>query len=158
LVGRAALVRQDTHETVGASYAHLAETARRTDVLVNISGMLTDPRLFEAISRRVYLDLDPAFNQLWHAVEGIDVHFAGHTHFVTLGSEIGGSRCTVPTCGLAWWPTLQPVVLKHWRATPANREAPWTTVGNWRGYGSITAGGVHYGQKAHSMRRFMELP
>jgi len=158
LEGRAALVRQDTRETVGASYSHLVGTARRADLLVNISGMLTDPEMLEPIPRRVYLDLDPAFNQLWHAVEGIDVHFAGHTHYVTVGSEIGGSRCTVPTCGLSWWPTLQPVVLTHWRATAGRPEAAWTTVGNWRGYGSITAGGVHYGQKAHSMRRFMDLP
>ena len=27
----------------------------------------------------------------------------------------------------------------------------FTTVGNWRGYGSIDHGGVHYGQKAHSV-------
>ena len=33
-----------------------------------------------------------------------------------------------------------------------------TTVGNWRGYGSIEHGGLHYGQKAHSLRKFFELP
>ena len=33
-----------------------------------------------------------------------------------------------------------------------------TTVGNWRSYGSIERDGVRYGQKAHSYRRFFELP
>jgi hypothetical protein len=36
--------------------------------------------------------------------------------------------------------------------------APWTTVGNWRGYGSIQYQGRHFGQKAHSLRRYMAVP
>ena len=34
----------------------------------------------------------------------------------------------------------------------------FTTVANWRGYGSITFNGVLYGQKAHSFRQFLDLP
>jgi hypothetical protein len=34
----------------------------------------------------------------------------------------------------------------------------FTTVGNWRGYGSVEHAGVHYGQKAHSLRRLLDLP
>jgi hypothetical protein len=63
----------------------MARAVRQCDLLINISGMLTDPRLIASIPRRVYLDLDPAFNQLWHAVEGIDIGLEGHTHFVTVG-------------------------------------------------------------------------
>jgi hypothetical protein len=33
-----------------------------------------------------------------------------------------------------------------------------TSVGNWRGYGSIQAGGIHYGQRAHSVRELIDLP
>ena len=53
--------------------------------------MLADPALTEPIPVRVYLDLDPGFNQLWCAAEGIDVGFDGHTHFVTIGPALG--RC-----------------------------------------------------------------
>ena len=45
-------------------------------------------RCSAAIPVRVYLDLDPAFNQLWHD-QGIDMRFDGHTHFVTVGQAIG---------------------------------------------------------------------
>jgi hypothetical protein len=158
LTARAALLRQDTRETVGLPYVDLVEAARGSDLLINISGMLTDPTLFEAIPRRVYLDLDPAFNQLWHAVEGIDMRFEGHTHFVTVGCSIGTPECDVPTCGRTWLPTLQPIMLADWPVTPGRPGAAWTTVGNWRGYGSIEYRGVRYGQKVHSFRRFMELP
>jgi hypothetical protein len=33
-----------------------------------------------------------------------------------------------------------------------------TTLANWRSYGSVESGGVHYGQKAHSLRRLVDLP
>ena len=82
----------------------------------------------------------------------------GHTHFVTVGQRIGQRDCSVPTCGLDWIPTPQPVVLEHWpSAGPPTRPA-FTTVANWRGYGSIELNGVFYGQKAHSLRKLIELP
>lgn len=154
----AALLHQDTSETIGLPYAGLVDAARECDLLINISGMLTDPWLLEPIPRRVYLDLDPAFNQLWQAVEGIDRHFDAHTHFATVGCSIGLPGCDVPTCGRQWLPTLQPIALSEWGATPGDADAPWTTVGHWRGYGSICHRGVQYGQKVHSFRRFIDLP
>jgi hypothetical protein len=158
LDGRAALLLSGAEETVGLPYRRLVEIAARCDVLLNVSGMLTDPRLIERIPSRVYLDLDPAFNQLWHAVEGIDMRLAGHTHFVTVGRAIGDPGNQIPTCGVTWLPTFQPVLLEEWPATPGDPAAAWTTVGNWRGYGSIHHAGVFYGQKAHSLRRVMDLP
>lgn len=158
LASRSALLRQDTRETVGLSYESLVDAAGDSDLLINISGLLTDPRLVERIPRRVYLDLDPAFNQLWHAVEGLDVRFEGHTHFATVGCLIGTLECDVPTCGRTWLPTLQPIVLSEWPWTPGPCDGAWTTVGNWRGYGSIHHRGVAYGQRVHSFRRFFDLP
>ena len=158
LEGRAALLREGTRQTVGLRYEELADLARRADVLFNVSGMLADEALLAPVRRRVYLDLDPAFVQLWHAAEGIDMRFGAHTHFVTVGMNIGRADCPVPTCGLEWVGTPQPVVLEHWPvAGPVERDA-WTTVANWRGYGSIEYRGVHYGQKAHSLRRLIDLP
>jgi hypothetical protein len=158
LTDRAALLQQGTNQAVGLSYAALAKATRDCELLINVSGMLTDARLLEAIPRRVYLDLDPAFVQLWDAVERIDMRLDGHTHFVTVGQAIGTGNCDIPTCGRAWIPTLQPIVLPEWPALPGNPAADWTTVGNWRGYGSIQYGGKFYGQKAHSLRRLIDLP
>ena len=158
LADRAALLQQGTNLTVGLSYAALVEAARDCELLINVSGMLTDERLLEGIPRRVYLDLDPAFVQLWDAVERIDMRLEGHTHFVTVGQAIGSAGCDIPTCGRAWIPTVQPVVLPEWPALPGNPAADWTTVGNWRGYGSIQYRGTLYGQKAHSLRQLIDLP
>jgi hypothetical protein len=158
LRGRAALLRQDTRETVGLPYVELHRAAADAELLINISGMLREPSLRDRIPRRVYLDLDPAFNQLWHAVEGLDVGLDGHTHYVTVGNCIGRAACDVPTCGRTWITTFQPILLSEWRVSRGDAAAPWTTVGNWRGYGSIRYQGRHFGQKAHSLRRCMAVP
>jgi hypothetical protein len=158
LQGRAALLLTGTQQTVGLTYEQLLGVSRRADVLINISGMLQEQALLESIPIRVYLDLDPAFNQLWHAVQGIDMRFAGHTHFVTIGQAIGDRDCPVPTCGLTWLKTLQPVVLDRWPVARALSYDGLTTVGHWRGYGSIEHAGVFYGQKAHSLRPLFTLP
>lgn len=157
LGGCAALLAEDG-ETVGLGYQELIEIARRADVLVNVSGMLTDEGLLKFIPVRVYLDLDPAFIQLWQETQGIDMRFAGHNRFVTVGLALGTPDCVVPTCGLDWVTTTQPVVLEHWPvAGPITHDA-LTTVGNWRGYGSIEYEGVFYGQKVHSWRPLIHLP
>ncbi len=155
----ASMLLAGTTESIGASHEQLRRFAARCDMLINVSGLLTDPALFDPIPTRVYLDLDPAFVQMWHAYDGIDMRFGGHTHFVTVGREIGHPGCDVPTCGLDWRPTWQPIVLEHWpRADAPPALDAWTTVGNWRGYGSVWHDGVRYGQKAHSMRPFFPLP
>jgi hypothetical protein len=153
-----ALLRPDTREIVGTPYDQLCDVARRADVLVNISGMLTDEPLTAPVPRRVYLDLDPAFNQFWHATQGIDMRFGDHTHFVTVGLAVGEADCVVPTCGLPWLTTLQPVVLEHWPPAEAVVHDALTTVGNWRAYGSVEYQGVFYGQKAHALRPLIALP
>jgi hypothetical protein len=65
LDGTSALLQTGTQQTVGLPYDRVHEIARRADVLVNISGLLADQTLTENIPLRVYLDLDPAFTQLW---------------------------------------------------------------------------------------------
>jgi hypothetical protein len=154
---RSALLRAGTSETVGLPYDRLLAQVRGAGMLINVSGLLTDERLMGEIPIRVYLDLDPAFNQLWQAT-GIDMRFDGHTHFVTVGQAIGTAESEIPTCGRDWIPTVPPVVLERWPVAGGPDTGRFTTIGNWRGYGSVEYGGVQYGQKVHSMRNFMSLP
>ena len=158
LTENAALVIEGKQLTEGLPYDALASFARTTDLLINVSGMQTDRELIGRIPVRVYLDLDPAFIQIWHAVEGIDMRLDAHTHFVTVGLALGSSECRVPDCGRQWIRTLQPVVLSQWPVGTEIKHNALTTVGNWRGYGSVNYLGEFYGQKAHSLRQFMDIP
>jgi hypothetical protein len=157
LTGRAALLCRGSESTVGLPYRDLLSFAREADLLINVSGMLEDPRLLEPIPARAFLDLDPGFNQAWH-LSGEDMRLDNHTHFLTVGQSVGRPGCAVPTCGRRWITTLPPVVLRAWPARPIRSGGSFTTVGHWRSYGSLEHGGIHYGQRAHSLRPLMRLP
>jgi len=157
LTDRAALI-DDQRQTIGMPFGAVQAVCRSADVLFNISGMLTDGQLFPGPRTRVYVDLDPVFNQLWHAVQGVDRHFDGHTHFVTIGQSIGALGSQIPDCGYEWIRTWQPIVLSKWPVADAIAFDALTTIANWRAYGSIEANGRLYGQKAHSLRQYMDLP
>src|SRR5262245_56049780 len=108
-----ALLEEGTTRTAGLRYEDLRARAASADVVINISGILTEEALMDSTALKVYLDLDPAFNQLWHA-QGIDMHFSGHDRFVTVGQAIGTPQCPVPTSGIEWIPTVPPVVIDDW--------------------------------------------
>ncbi len=161
LADNATLLVSGTRATVGLPFERLVSVARQADLLINAAGMLTDPLLLESIPTRLYLDLDPGFTQLWDTCPGVDMRFANHTHFASVGVLLGRSDCSVPKGGRQWLPTLQPVVRACWPASPSariRRRETFTTIAHWRSYGSIEHEGVHYGQKAHSLRALFGLP
>lgn len=158
LESSSALFLRDTGEVFGMHPGTLRAAAREADLLIDIAGGLRDSGLVDEIPTRVYLDLDPGFTQLWHELEEIDMRLDGYTHFATVGLCLDQPSCTLPQCGVDWIPTPQPIVLEHWPFAEGLERDALTTVANWRGYGSIEVDGVHYGQKAHSLRRFIDLP
>jgi hypothetical protein len=152
-----ALLVVGTRETFGMRYESLRAAARHSDVLININGILADEELLNAFPVRVYLDIDAGFTQLWQTL-GFDRHLTGHTHHVTIGQGIGESWSPIPTCGIDWLKTVQPVVLDHWPVKRAIVYQGLTTVGNWRSSGPLEYNGVFIGQKVHSLRTLMSLP
>jgi hypothetical protein len=130
---------------------------REAELLINVMGFLDDPGLLDAARRRVFLDIDPGFGQLWRELGQADV-FAGHDDFVTIGRNLGREECTLPDCGLRWITTNQPIVLERWPAQPPV-EGAFTTVGTWRGrYAPIEYRGERYGLRAHAFRALAALP
>jgi len=122
-------------------------------------GFCTDEELLGAARRRVFLDTDPGFGQMWRELGLADI-FAGHDVHVTIGERIGASDCTIPTCGLRWITTPQPVVLDAWPVSPLPARARrFTSVASWRGaYGPVDYAGHRYGLRVHQFRRFAALP
>jgi len=154
--GRAALLTGDGR-AAGMAYEDVLAFAREADLLVNLAGTLHDPRVLEAVPRRLLVDLDPAFTQLWHA-QGVDVGIAAHDRFASVGLRLHAPECAVPDGGVRWEPTLPPVVLEHWPVASQEPTEGLTAIANWRSYGTIEHHGVRYGQKAHSVRALIDLP
>jgi len=152
--GRYALLFDGGRRCLGLDRAELERRVRGA-VLFNVMGYLDDEALLAAAARRVYVDIDPGFPQLWRDL-GL------HDAFVTVGQNIGRPGCSVPTAGIEWIPTLPPVDLAAWPAVgaPGRRDAGrLTSVGTWRGpFGPVVHDGVTYGLRVHEFRRFAGLP
>jgi hypothetical protein len=157
LAERSVLVA-DGESIAGPSLSELVEVAAAA-TLVNISGHLTLPRLFEAFRRRALVDIDPGFTQFWHQEGLAGANVEGHDVYFTIGELIGTEGCPVPTGGIDWHPVRQPVVLDDWPVSDGGDAGRFTTVATWRGpYGPIEVAGRTYGLKVHEFRKFMELP
>jgi hypothetical protein len=146
-------------ENLGAPREHVLRVAGEAALLLNVMGYTRDEAVLGRVRRRVFVDIDPGFPQMWREL-GLHDAFAGHDAFVTMGMNVGRPNCSIPTCGLHWVAMPQPVVLERWPVAPAPAdEAPFTSIGAWRGpNGPVEYQGRTYGLRAHEFRRFVELP
>ena len=108
---------------------------RDTELFLNLSGgcwFWRDEYL--AIPHSAFIDSDPAFTQMALA-EGVPWYVEFFSRFgslFTFGSNIGTPASSVPTGGLDWNHTWQPVSLDQWRPREAPDRRRFTTVMTWR--------------------------
>lgn len=144
-------------DRVGASRKEVLRRTADADLLLNVMGYLEDEEILARARKRVFLDIDPGFGQMWKSLGLCDI-FEGHDAFVTVGTRVGLSGCRVPTCGLSWIPTPPPVVLDLWPPT-GGEGSRFTSVGSWRGpYDPVEFQGETFGLRAHEFRRFAGVP
>lgn len=159
LGGRCALVCDGGNQIAGLSLSELTDIARDAVFLVNITGNLRLENVKGRVRRKVYVDLDPGFTQFWRVKGRLDETFDDHDYYFTIGENIGRPCCPIPTGGIHWRPTRQPVVLDRWPCARSGDPARFTTVGAWRGpYGPVEEGEQRYGLKVHEFRKVLELP
>jgi hypothetical protein len=156
LEGSYALLLGENGHSVGLSRAEVLERVARSRFLLNVMGFIDDEEILEAAPRRVFLDIDPGFCQMWREL-GLADQFQGHDDFVTVAENIGRSDCAIPTCGIPWTTTRPPVHLDSWRTVYGGEVI--TSVGSWRGpYAPVEYRGRSYGLRVHEFRKFTELP
>jgi hypothetical protein len=144
--------------TIGLSRAEILARVSASSALINVMGFLKDEEILDAAPMRVFLDIDPGFGQMWQAL-GQHETFRGHDAYVTIAENMGRPDCGIPTCGLAWITTKQPIVLDEWTAVDSVPGAPITSIASWRGaYGPVTHEGTTYGLRVHEFRKFAPLP
>lgn len=133
------------------------------DVLANISGACWLREPTAAIRKKLFLDGDPMFTHIsMVADEKVGARIRQHDVHYSFGLNIGQPDCVVPTGGLRWIPTVQPVALDYWQGPgidplPIARDT-WATVMNWSSYAAKEYNGESYGQKDAEFMRFLDLP
>ena len=151
------IVHADSGRTFGVDREELRRRLTGSALLLNVMGYLIDEELLALPGRRVFLDIDPGFTQMWDAL-GLARMVSGHDVYVTVGENIGGNDCTIPTCGVDWVTTPPPVVLDEWPWAPSDAYSI-TGIGAWRSpYGPISFRDVVYGLRAHEFRQFADVP
>jgi hypothetical protein len=147
----------------------VARVCRDADLFVNVSGASRLRDEYRAARVLAFVDTDPCYSQARAVAvdrgtvdpqmrEAVAIMRA-HDVFFTLGEHVGAADCAIPTVGLRWRPTRQPIVLDRWPVTPVPADAPFTTVMSWRidPPAPIVDGHV-YGGKDVEFARMLDLP
>lgn len=151
-----ALIYNGGEQCIGLTQSQVLERVRNSAFLLNFMGYLSQEEILSQAPRRVFLDTDPGFGQMWCDLGLADI-FHGHDDYVTIGENIGQPDCTIPTCGLPWITHRQPVLLAEW-PVQSGGEA-FTSIGSWRGpYAPVIYAGKSYGLRVHEFRQFATLP
>ncbi len=142
-----------------AELASVTSFARDAELFFNISGHFKQRDVFTAPKERVYLDLDPAFTQIWAEVYQSDMHFDGHDTFCSIGRHLGKKDCYSPLAGKTWLPVGVPVMLDYF-TNPALEQPGemWTTFTHWYGYPQVEWNGHWYGNKSEEFAKLVDLP
>lgn len=158
LDGAYSLALDGNGRRIGMSRDSVLQACSSADFLLNVMGYVTDEEILAAVRRRVFLDTDPGFGQMWEDLGLADL-LSGHDDFVTIAENIHEPGCAIPDCGRNWIAWRQPIVLDEWPAATTPPQRGFTSIGSWRGpYAPIEHQGRTYGLRAHEFRKFMELP
>jgi hypothetical protein len=156
---RACLIHAGGEATFGMTLESLERAAQDADLLLNISGHVTHPRVVNAVRRRVYMDQDPVYTQLWRAEYKKTWNFDAHDAYVTVGLNIGTPHTPIPDCGIEWHHALPPVLTDCWAVEPLPADGCFTTIASWQaGLYDLQFGDEWYGSKSIEFERFAALP
>ncbi len=148
---------------LGCSAATLARLYREAAMIVNLHGGTLPLPEHVATGRLVLLSTDPVQLELeldagrTSSIEFVDAHSAHFSWALNYGN---------PDCRLPWVrsyrpvPTLPPVLLDQWANDDDPRDAPFTTIGNWRqAWRELTFRGERYTwSKHHEFLKVLDLP
>lgn len=139
--------------------AGMQDICRSADLLINVSGINPLRPWLQGIPVRVLVDTDPVFTQVDILKDPVRRAFAeGHNAFFTFAQNFRQPGCSVPDDGLAWQPTRQPVVARHWPPSPGPADGPWTTVMLWDSYDERHWQGRSFGMKSREMEKVLSMP
>lgn len=139
----------------GMSHEALRDFCTECDLCINLSNINWTDEI-AMCRRRVLVDTDPVFTQI--GAVGMSESFSHYDALFTYGHNVHKPGCPMPTAGMRWIGTRQPVVLDLWPVEQGNPDAPFTTVANWSAYGAHTHEGQVYGQKDREFEQFIDLP
>lgn len=139
----------------GMSREQLSQHCRDCDIYFNLSNINWIPEL-EACRKRVIVDTDPVLTQIGEF--GMGGPYSRYDALFTYGENVHQPGSEMPTAGVTWIPSRQPVVLDLWPVEKGDPRAPFTTVTNWSPFGVKHYQGREFAQKDRQWEPFFNLP
>ena len=150
--------------TAGLPLKRIRQLYREADAILNICGTQEFNDDLLVSDRILYIESDPGVEQIKidKNVKSTKQYLGRHHALFTFGENIGTKSFPVPTHGLKWLPTRQPVVTDLWRTRRSpSRAAMFTSVANWStsGLKDISWRGKKYlWSKSREFLRFISAP
>ncbi len=120
--------------TAGLSLKRIKQLYREADAILNVCGTQEFNDDLLASDRILYLESDPGVEQIKvdQRKRSTIKYLRRHHALFTFGENVGTDVFPVPTHGLRWLPTRQPIVTDLWKTHrgPA-AAAVFTSVANW---------------------------
>ena len=161
--------RSPTGEYFGLTEHEIETVCNQADLFINVSGCCWLRDRYQGCVRKLYIDTDPLYTQ--HQLEAMrrgtattDQAYSvnlirNHDLFFTFAEDISDPSCCIPSCGLTWHTTRQPIVLENWPFTFTPTAPALTTVMSWKNDVTLPSiGGETYGGKDVEFLKFMHLP
>ncbi|MDQ3179352.1 MAG: hypothetical protein M3Q33_02410 [Acidobacteriota bacterium] len=152
----------------GLPLEKVQEIINTADILVNVSCSTSMSDELQRIPVRILLDTDPMFVQIQLVKPqkigtgnpGMREMVKASNYYFTFGENIAAQDCHIPTGGLKWHPTRQPICLKYWNADSlkATSSGALTTVMNWAAAKRLRYEGEFWGQKNVEFKKYLSLP
>jgi hypothetical protein len=156
--GKACQIYDQGQSAIGMSLDELRAVAAETELLINISGHVKLDDVLDRVRRRVYVDEDPVYTQLWYAEYGKDLGLSRHEVFLSQGLNVGTPASPIPDGGMTWHPLPPLLVSDFWAPRDERSGRPFTTIASWGGFGDLCYRGEWYASKYAEFQRFAELP
>ena len=161
--------RSPIGEYFGLTEREIETVCNQADLFINVSGCCWLRDRYQGCARKLYIDTDPLYTQ--HQLEAMrrgtatkDQAYSvnlirNHDLFFTFAENISDPSCCIPSCGLTWHTTRQPIVLENWPFTFTPMARALTTVMSWKNNITLPSiGGETYGGKDVEFLKFMHLP
>ena len=150
--------------TTGLSLRKIRQLYKSADAILNVCGAQEFNEDLLASDRILYVESDPGVEQIKvdQGVQSTIDYLRRHHALFTFGENVGTKQFPVPTHGLHWLQTRQPIVTDLWRtrrSPPAS--AIFTSIANWStsGLKDITWRGEKYlWSKSREFIRFVNAP
>jgi hypothetical protein len=135
LADAAALVGDQGESLFGPSFPELLDRVAAAAMLVNVAGNVRLDEIKRCARLRILVDVDPGLTQARLASTETSPRILGHDLYFTIGENVGTAASSIPTGGIRWLHTRQPVLLDAWPQAPTASPLRFTTVATLRGVG-----------------------